>query len=80
LRFYHITALVKSTWFLGIWGKGKRYYWKLFISTLFRRPRLLPLAISLSVYGFHFRKVAEKCIRLPITSGVAASEADVGSL
>jgi len=79
LRFYHITALVKSTWFLGIWGKGKRYYWRLFISTLFRRPRSLPLAISLAVYGFHFRKVAEKCIRLPITSRMASDRADAVS-
>jgi len=66
LKFYHIVAFIKSIWFLGIWGKGKRYFWKLFWSTLFRRPRSLPLAISLSVYGFHFRKVAEKCARLPL--------------
>ncbi len=76
LRFYHITAVIKSTWFLGIWGKGRRYYWKLFISTLFRRPRSLPLAISLSVYGFHFRKVAEKCVRMPTASALKTSEAN----
>ncbi len=75
-RLYHITAVIKSTWFLGIWGKGKRYFWKLIFSTLFRRPSLLPLAISLSVYGFHFRKVAEQCIRLPIASVVATSKAN----
>jgi hypothetical protein len=74
-HLYHITAVIKSTWFLGIWGKGKRYYWKLLITTLLRRPRSLPLAISLSVYGFHFRKVAEKCISLPITSAITAGEA-----
>jgi len=65
LRFHHIVAFIKSIWFLGIWGKGKRYFWDLLLSTMLRRPRSLPLAISLSVYGFHFRKVAEKCIRLP---------------
>ena len=74
-HLYHITAVIKSTWFLGIWGKGKRYYWKLLITTLLRRPRSLPLAISLSVYGFHFRKVAEKCISLPIASAITAGEA-----
>jgi len=66
LKFYHIVAFVKSIWFLGIWGKGKRYFWKLLLSTLLRCPRSLPLAISLSVYGFHFRKVAEKCAHLPL--------------
>jgi radical SAM superfamily enzyme YgiQ (UPF0313 family) len=70
LRSYHLTAFIKSMWFLGIWGKGKGYFWKLILSTIFKRPHLLPLAITLSVYGFHFRKVAEKCIRLPAT-GIA---------
>ncbi|UCG55076.1 MAG: B12-binding domain-containing radical SAM protein [Dehalococcoidia bacterium] len=74
LRTYHLTAFIKSIWFLGIWGKGKKYFWKLILSTLFRRPRLLPLVVSLSVYGFHFRKVAEKCARLPIDNSTATSK------
>ncbi|MDP2729336.1 MAG: B12-binding domain-containing radical SAM protein [Dehalococcoidales bacterium] len=63
LRFYHIEGFLKSVWFLGIKEKGRRYFWKLIISTLFRRPRLFPLSITLSVFGFHFRKVAEKFIK-----------------
>jgi len=27
---------------------------------VFSRPRLLPQAVTLSIYGFHFRKVFEK--------------------
>ena len=65
LEFYHIRAFVKSIWFLGIREKGRRYYWKLFLSTLLEQPRKFPLAISLSVYGYHFRKVTEKYISLP---------------
>lgn len=68
LRFYHIRALIKTMWFLGVWEKGRGYYWKLFISTLLRHPRSFPLAISLSVYGFHFRKVVEKHIGLVTAS------------
>ncbi len=56
-HFYHIGAFLKSIWFLGILGKGKRYYWKLFFWSLFRRPRLFPLAITYAIYGFHFRMV-----------------------
>lgn len=59
LRFSHITGLIKSLWFLGIWNKGRSYFWRLLISTLLKRPRHFPLSISLSVSGFHFRKVAE---------------------
>ena len=66
LEFYHIRAFVKSIWFLGIREKGRRYYWKLFLSTLLKQPRKFPLAISLSVYGYHFRKVTEKYISLTV--------------
>jgi len=59
LQVHHIRALVKSIWFLGIREKGRRYYWKLFLSTLLKQPQQFPLSISLSVYGYHFRKVAE---------------------
>ncbi|MFC1957716.1 B12-binding domain-containing radical SAM protein [Chloroflexota bacterium] len=60
LQFYHIKAFIKSLWFMGVREKGRRYYWKLLISTLLKHPRFFPLSISLSVFGFHFRKVAEK--------------------
>jgi len=66
LRFYHITGFIKSMWFLGVKEKGRRYYWRLFASTLLRRPRSFPLSISLAVYGFHFRKIAEKFSSIPI--------------
>ena len=55
----YIGALFKSIIFLGVIGKERIYYWKLFFWTLFIKPRLFPLAITYSIYGFHFRKVAE---------------------
>jgi len=64
-QFYHIRAFVKSMWFLGVREKGRRYYWKLFVSTLLKRPRAFPLSISFAVYGFHFRKIADKYISRP---------------
>ena len=66
LRFYHIRAFIRSMWFLGVREKGRRYYWKLFVSTLLRRPRSFPLSVSLAIYGFHFRKITEKYISTPI--------------
>jgi hypothetical protein len=52
-----IKALLRSIFYLGILKRGRIYYWKLFIWSLFRRPRLFPLAITYSIYGYHFRKV-----------------------
>ena len=56
----YIMAGFKSVVRLGIIGKERYYYWKLFFWSLFRKPRLFPLAIALAIYGFHFRKVFRK--------------------
>lgn len=65
-HFYQIEAFLKSVWVLGFKEKGRRYYWKLFLLTLMKYPRKLPISISLSVYGYHFRKVVEKYISTPM--------------
>jgi len=61
-RVFHFSpsafgALFKSVVILGMLGKERVHYWKLFFWSLLRRPRLFPLAITLAIYGFHFRKV-----------------------
>lgn len=56
----YIGALFKSMLFLGVLGRERFHFWKLFFWSLIRKPRLFPLAITYAVYGFHFRKVAEK--------------------
>jgi len=66
LELYHISAFLKSIWVLGIREKGRQYFWKLLISTLLKHPRSFPLSIGHSVFGFHFRKVAEKLSHAPI--------------
>lgn len=55
-------AFIHSSIFLGIFGKGRGQYWKIFIWTLFHRPRLVPLAITCAAYGYHFRKISEMYI------------------
>ena len=63
IRFHsgYSGAFLKSIWFLGIKDKARVYYWKLFFWSLFRHPRLFPLAITFAIYGFHFRKVFKNC-------------------
>ncbi|MHC1698680.1 MAG: B12-binding domain-containing radical SAM protein [Geobacteraceae bacterium] len=60
LKPRYLVALLKSMLILGLLGKERFQYWKLFFWSLFRRPRLFPTAITLAIYGFHFRKIAEK--------------------
>jgi hypothetical protein len=54
-----LRALFRSIGRLGIAGKERAQYWKLLLWTLFRRPRLLPVAVTLSIYGYHFRRLCE---------------------
>jgi len=58
----YLSALIKSIFKLGIFGKERKYYWHLFFWALFKKPKLFPLAITYSVYGFHFRKISEQHI------------------
>jgi radical SAM superfamily enzyme YgiQ (UPF0313 family) len=53
------TFLKEYTVRLGILGRERVQYWKLFLWTLVRRPRSFPLAIRFLIYGYHFRKVTE---------------------
>jgi radical SAM superfamily enzyme YgiQ (UPF0313 family) len=59
LDWQYILALGRSIYRLGIRGVERVHYWRLFFWTLFRRPRLFPLAITLAIMGFHFRQVTE---------------------
>jgi radical SAM superfamily enzyme YgiQ (UPF0313 family) len=54
-----LMALFRSIFRLGILGRERFQYWKLFFWTLLRRPRHLPLAVTLAIYGYHFRRVCE---------------------
>jgi radical SAM superfamily enzyme YgiQ (UPF0313 family) len=50
-------AFLRSLWKIGLFDKGKRYYWRLLIYSLLRCPRKFSVAVTLAIYGFHFRRV-----------------------
>jgi radical SAM superfamily enzyme YgiQ (UPF0313 family) len=54
-----IRALILSFWRLGLLGRGRIEYWRLLAWTIIRRPRLFPKAITLAIYGYHFRKMCD---------------------
>jgi radical SAM superfamily enzyme YgiQ (UPF0313 family) len=55
-------AFFKSIFYLGIMGNGisQWYYWKMLCKSIIFHRKLLPDAIKLMVFGYHFRKVAKK--------------------
>lgn len=55
-----IGAFFKSIFLLGIFGKERKEYWKILTWSFFKKPRLFPKVVSFAIYGYHFRKVAEK--------------------
>ncbi len=59
----HALAFVRSIVRLGIFGRERFHYWRLLGWTLCSRPRLFPLAVTLAIYGHHFRRVCELHIR-----------------
>lgn len=55
-RYCDVKAFFRSMWRIGIIEKGKLHYWMLMLWSL-KNPRRLPIAVRLSIYGFHFRKM-----------------------
>ncbi len=60
INFSSLIALLKSIFRLGIIGRERIYYWRLFFWTMLKRPNLFPMAITFSIYGYHFRKIFER--------------------
>ncbi|OGO01336.1 MAG: hypothetical protein A2Y59_03380 [Chloroflexi bacterium RBG_13_52_14] len=65
LQLIYFTALLKSMWFLGVKGEGRKYYWKLLAWTLLRRKSFWH-AVYLQFTGDHFHRVAEDYVKSPI--------------
>ena len=61
--FKHALAFVHSSLRLGIIGRERFHYWRLLAWTLFHRPRHMPLAVTLAIYGHHFRKCSAALAR-----------------
>jgi radical SAM superfamily enzyme YgiQ (UPF0313 family) len=58
-----LTAFLRSMWRLGVLGKERFHYWRLLQWTLMHRPRALQMAVTLAIYGRHFRRVCELHLR-----------------
>ncbi len=59
LDFQRFLAFFRTSIKIGIFGKERIQYWNLVVWTLCRCPKLLPLAVTLAIHGYHFRKVCK---------------------
>ncbi len=57
LRMSQLMAFARSSFLLGVIGRERFQYWRTIIWTFVHRQRSLPLAVTLAIYGHHFRKV-----------------------
>jgi len=63
MKSQNMGAFFRSLWVLGVQGKERWHFWDLMIWTAFKRPRSFSLSMSMAIYGFHFRKIAEAAAR-----------------
>jgi radical SAM superfamily enzyme YgiQ (UPF0313 family) len=59
LDWRSLWALSYASVRLGLLGRERFHYWGLLVWTAFRRPALLQTAVTLAIYGHHFRRVCD---------------------
>jgi radical SAM superfamily enzyme YgiQ (UPF0313 family) len=62
-RISQLMAFARSVVLLGVVGRERFQYWHMLIWTIFNHRRALPLAITLAIYGHHFRKICQLHLR-----------------
>lgn len=58
-RGWDFEAFFKSIWRIGIREKERIYFWRLLLWSL-RNPYYFRMAVTFSIYGYHFRKTFEQ--------------------
>ncbi len=57
LSFNRVMALIKSIFIIGILKNNRIYFWKIIFWSIINKPKTFPLAVTYSIYGYHFRRV-----------------------
>jgi len=59
LSMQRFLSFFRAAFRIGFLGKERLQYWQLMIWTMIRKRRMIPVAITLSIYGYHYRKICE---------------------
>lgn len=70
-HFCYLKSFFKSIFFLGIIGKERIHYWRLFFWSLLHCPHSLPLVIKFTIYGFHFRRISNNTLLISKRSNIS---------
>ncbi len=62
IDIHKLLSFFRAALRLGVFGKERFHYWYLILWTLVRKPKLMPTAVTLSIYGYHYRKICERYI------------------
>jgi radical SAM superfamily enzyme YgiQ (UPF0313 family) len=62
INIQRFLSFFRSAFRLGVLGKERFHYWQLMLWTLICKPRLISLTITLSIYGYHYRRICERYI------------------
>lgn len=55
-----LLTFLRTSWFLGVLGKERKYYWRHFLWILVNKPKQIRLYMTLAVFGYHHRKHFER--------------------
>ena len=64
IRSNEIMAFFKSVFVMGFNPKESRHYWNLILWTLWHDLKKFPTAITMVIYGYHFRTITEINLQL----------------
>lgn len=57
ISYKELIALAKSMIVIGLLNKNRFYYWQLLIWSIIRKPETFSMAVTYSIFGYHYRKV-----------------------
>lgn len=57
--FEYVVLFFKCLYILGLKDKNRAYFWKMFLTCLFRYPTSLPKVLTMAIYFVHYEKIYE---------------------
>ena len=60
ISFFRLGLLIKPLFLLGCFDSSRKDFWRLMFWSFRRKPEVIFLAITYSIYGYYFRKAYKK--------------------